>query len=158
MSWVFPPCYVAAVTAPSGREAVEQSWPGQRLGLPSAGPGAVAGWGRRIVAIVIDWMLSTLAASAFTGRSVLTPAEGVDRWLPLAIFAAEVYVLTVTLGGSAGQLVMRIHVQRLGGGRLDPVRTLLRTLLTLLVIPAVVYNRDQRGLHDLAADSVVVRR
>jgi hypothetical protein len=25
------------------------------------------------------------------------------------------------------------------------------------VIPPVVYNRDQRGLHDLAADSVTVR-
>ena len=38
------------------------------------------------------------------------------------------------------------------------MRAFVRTLLILLVIPAVIYNRDQRGLHDLAADSVVVRR
>jgi hypothetical protein len=49
-------------------------------------------------------------------------------------------------------------VRRVGGGSLDPIRALLRTVLILLVIPAVIYNRDQRGLHDLAVDSVVVRR
>jgi len=35
---------------------------------------------------------------------------------------------------------------------------LLRTLLICLVVPPVIYNRDRRGLHDLAAGTVTVRR
>jgi uncharacterized RDD family membrane protein YckC len=34
----------------------------------------------------------------------------------------------------------------------------IRAQLICLVIPAVIYDRDRRGLHDKAADTVVVRR
>src|SRR3954463_5957874 len=117
MSTVFPPCYVADVEAPS-----DQTWPGERLGLPRSGPGAIAGWGRRILALFVDWVLSSLVASVITGRSVASPAEGLERWLPLIIFALEVWVLTATLGASAGQLVAGVNVRRVNGGRLDALR------------------------------------
>jgi uncharacterized RDD family membrane protein YckC len=66
-------------------------------------------------------------------------------------------VLTSLAGGSAGQLLLRIRVVRTDGSRLDPARVLLRTVLICLVVPPVVYNPDQRGLHDLATDAVAVR-
>ncbi|MBA2444971.1 MAG: RDD family protein, partial [Nocardioidaceae bacterium] len=47
---------------------------------------------------------------------------------------------------------------RTAGEPLDIFRTLLRTALICLVIPPLVYNRDQQGLHDLAVDSIAVRR
>jgi uncharacterized RDD family membrane protein YckC len=34
----------------------------------------------------------------------------------------------------------------------------IRAFLLCLVIPAVVYDRDRRGLHDKAAQTIVVRR
>jgi hypothetical protein len=34
----------------------------------------------------------------------------------------------------------------------------VRTLLLVLVVPALIWDRDYRGLHDRAANSVVVRR
>jgi hypothetical protein len=34
---------------------------------------------------------------------------------------------------------------------------LVRTVLLVLVVPAVVYDRDYRGLHDRASNAVVVR-
>ncbi len=111
-----------------------------------------------MLALVIDWIASTLAASVFTGHSVLSPLVGWERWLPLTVFAVETIVLTATLGGSAGQLVTRVQVRRLDGARLDLLRATGRTLLLCLVIPPVIYNNDQRGLHDLAVDSVAVRR
>lgn len=111
-----------------------------------------------MLALFIDWIASTLVVSFFTGRSVLSPPEGFDRWLPLAVFAIEAIALTATLGGSAGQLLMRVQVRRLTGARLDPLRAAARTALICLVIPAVIYNGDQRGLHDLATDSIAVRR
>lgn len=135
----------------------DQEWPGQRLGLPQSGRGAVAGWGRRIVALIIDWALSMLAVGAFIGRDVWL-GKGVGQWGPLAVFAVEVWLLTSLLGASAGQLVMRLVIRRTTGESLDPLRALIRTVLICLVVPAVIYNRDQRGLHDLAVDSIALRR
>jgi hypothetical protein len=33
----------------------------------------------------------------------------------------------------------------------------VRTFLIVLVIPPLVFNRDGRGLHDLAVDSIALR-
>ncbi|MGH3367652.1 MAG: RDD family protein [Nocardioidaceae bacterium] len=133
-----------------------QGWPGERLGLPEGGPGAVAGWGRRLLAVAVDWFLSLMVVGAFVGTDVWS-GRGAVQWAPLAVFAAERWLLTSLLGGSAGQLLCRIRVTRTHGGLLGVERALVRTVLLCLVIPPVIYNRDQRGLHDLAVDSVTVR-
>ena len=165
VSVVFPPCYVAPVAAPessassaTGPPPGAQDWPGQRLGLPATGSGSVAGWGRRLLAIFIDWIAATLAVSVFTGHSVQSPLGGYERWLPLTVFAIETIVLTASLGGSAGQLICRVQVRRLDGARLDVLRAVGRTILVCLVVPPFIYNADQRGLHDLAVGSIAVRR
>ena len=41
----------------SASAGTESEYPGQRLGLPESGPGSVAGIGRRLGALVIDWLL-----------------------------------------------------------------------------------------------------
>jgi uncharacterized RDD family membrane protein YckC len=133
-----------------------QRWPGERLGFPQHGPGAVAGWGRRLLALAADWLGSMMVVGAVTGTDLWTGA-GAAQWAPLLVFAAERWLLTSLAGGSAGQLLTRIRVVRTDGRALDPARALLRALLVCLVIPPVVYNPDQRGLHDLAVDSVTVR-
>ena len=39
----------------------------------------------------------------------------------------------------------------------DPWRAVLRTFLLVLLIPAVIFDRDGRGLHDRLTDTAVVR-
>lgn len=137
--------------------ATPHQYAGERFGLPAAGHASVAGWGRRLLALSIDWLLSMLFVAAFLGAGAWT-AQGAGQWAPLLVFAAQRWVLTSLLGASAGQLMLRMRVVRTGGGRLDPVRVLVRTALVCLVIPAVIFNSDRQGLHDLVADSIVVRR
>ena len=123
-------------------------YPGERLGLPEAGPGSIARAGRRIVAIVIDWGIALLISNfAFAG----------DSWATLAIFAAEQILLVGTLGYSIGHRIAGIHVVKPGGGPAGPLAGLVRALLLCLVIPAVIFDPDQRGLHDRAMDTVLVR-
>jgi uncharacterized RDD family membrane protein YckC len=123
-------------------------YPGERLGLPESGRGSIARAGRRIVAIVIDWTLALLISNfLFSG----------DSWATLAVFAAEQILLIGTLGYSIGHRVMGIQVVRLGGTPAGPLAALVRTLLLCLVIPAVIFDPDQRGLHDKAAKTVLVR-
>ena len=123
-------------------------YPGERLGLPESGPGSIARAGRRIVAIIIDWTLALLISNfLFSG----------DSWATLAVFAAEQILLIGTLGYSIGHRAVGIHVVRLGGTPAGPLAALIRTLLLCLVIPAVIFDPDQRGLHDKAVKTVLVR-
>jgi hypothetical protein len=98
-----------------------------------------------------------LVVGAFVGQDVWS-GGGAAQFAPLAVFGVEAWILTALLGGSAGQLIVGVCIRRTSGGPLDLLRALLRTALICLVIPAVIYNRDQQGLHDLAVDSIAVRR
>ncbi|QWZ06415.1 RDD family protein [Nocardioides panacis] len=133
------------------------TYAGQRLGLPEAGRGSVASWGRRILALCVDWFASILVAGAIVGPGVLS-SHGWEAWMPLLVFLVEGTVLTPLVGGSFGQLLLRVAVVRLDRRPVNLLVALLRTLLICLVVPPVIYNRDRRGLHDLVAGTVTVRR
>lgn len=123
-------------------------WPGRRLGLPETGPRSIARPGRRIAALVIDYVPVVLISAAFFSY---------DAWANLAIFATLQIVSILLLGGGIGHMVLRMRVVPLAGGRLSWWRPIVRTLLLCLVIPAVIWDRDQRALHDLAAGTLLVR-
>ena len=133
------------------------SYAGQRLGLPETGRGSVASWGRRILALCVDWFASILVAGAIVGQGVLS-SHGWEAWMPLLVFLVEGSLLTPLVGGSFGQLLLRIAVVRLDRKPVNLLVAVLRTLLICLVVPPVIYNRDRRGLHDLVAGTVTVRR
>lgn len=133
------------VTSPA---PASSDWPGRRLGLPETGPRSIARPGRRIAALVIDYVPVVLISAAFFSY---------DAWANLAIFATLQIVSILLLGGGIGHLVLRMRVVPLAGGRLSWWRPIVRTLLLCLVIPAVIWDRDQRALHDLAAGTLLVR-
>ena len=123
--------------------------PGERLGLPEEGSGSVARPGRRFVALAVDWVGCLLVSNGFF--------DG-DPWATLGVFAL-LHVLTVgTIGASPGHALLGLRLRRLDGSWPGPLPALVRTVLLCLVVPAVVYDRDQRGLHDRAARTVLVRR
>ncbi|CAN5367175.1 RDD family protein [soil metagenome] len=124
-------------------------WPGKRLGLPEHGPRSVGRLGRRVLAIVIDWGFAVLVSVAFFHY---------DAWATLAVFAIEQVVFLLTLNGSIGHLVAGLRVVPLAGGYLGVWRPLARTALLCIVIPAVIWDRDQRGMHDRLVGTVLVRR
>ena len=142
---------------PPASAAAGPTYPGERLGLPEQGPGSVAGWGRRVLALAVDWLASMLVVAAFIGLDAWT-GRGLAQWGPMVVFWLEASVLTALLGGSFGQLVCRVTVVRLDGRPVNLMQALLRTLLICLVIPPLVFNRDQRGLHDLAVGTATLRR
>jgi uncharacterized RDD family membrane protein YckC len=118
-------------------------------------PGEVAGFGRRAVAIAIDWAASIgISLLLFPQVSYGSPESSVAV---LLIFAAEVILLTWLISSSFGQRIMGLAVLRTDGSRLSLPRVIGRTMLICLVIPAVVIDSYGRGLHDRAVDSVVLR-
>lgn len=76
----------------------------------------------------------------------------------LAIFALEIIVFTWLTGSSFGQRILGIAVVSETGSRLPLWRIIVRTALICIVIPALVYDSQRRGLQDLAVGSRVVMR
>ncbi len=135
------------------QQGVDFGYPGERLGFPQTGVASVARPGRRLVALTLDWFSALFIAKAFGSSMSYTQ----NSWLVLELFALQIMVLTSLIGSSFGQQIMGIGVRRLDGQRLTVPAVILRTLLILLVVPAVIYDRDGRGLHDKAVGSVVQR-
>ena len=115
-----------------------------------------ASWGRRVLALAVDWLASTLVVVALIGPGGWSE----DRFAGLytmAVFLGESAVLTWLAGGSFGKLATRLRVVREDGrGGLDLLRSLVRAVLVCLVIPPLVFRPDGRGLHDMAAGSSAV--
>ena len=128
--------------------AENESYPGAQFGLPEHGARSVAGLGRRLAALFIDWILSMVIGLAiFHSRG----------WTTLAIFTIEVYVLTALTGFTVGKRLLGIRVARLDGKPVGFVWALVRTLILLTVVPPLITDRDLRGLHDRAANTIVIR-
>jgi uncharacterized RDD family membrane protein YckC len=135
-------------------------YPGKQFGLPMSGPMSVAPMARRFAALILDWAASYLIASLIVRHNVFTvnDAHYQDaQWLALLIFVIEVYFLTASSGLTVGKRLVGIRVIRTNGTRPGFRWAALRTLLLLCVIPACLSDRDLRGLHDRAADTIVVR-
>jgi len=116
-----------------------------------------ASWGRRILALFVDWIASTLVVIAVVGWDDYQGGN-TSSFIVLGVFVLESAVLTALLGGSFGQVATRLRVVRADGGpgNIDPLRSLGRQVLIALVIPPLVFRPDGRGLHDLMAGSAVV--
>ncbi|MFC4591155.1 RDD family protein [Sphaerisporangium corydalis] len=132
---------------------VDLGRPGERLGLPAEGAGSIAGFGRRLAAIMIDWLICTWAIA----QGLLHAGPRSGAWVGLGVFALENVLLVGTLGSTFGMRLLGVRVAALGGGRPPFGAVLLRTLLLCLAVPALIWDRDQRGLHDRAAGTVVLR-
>ncbi len=126
---------------------------GERLGLPEHGPGSVAPIGRRFGALFVDWALCLLIAyGLLAGRDW----QAAGNWALGVLLVLS--VLTVgTVGFTPGKRLFRLRVVAENGDRLGLGRVLIRSVLLCLAIPALIWDRDGRGLHDRLSRSVQVR-
>jgi uncharacterized RDD family membrane protein YckC len=132
---------------------VDFGYRGQQLGLPEEGPGSIARPGRRLGALAVDWGLCVLIA-----YGLITDGYGqaTSNWALLLFFLMS--VLTVgTVGFTPGKRLFGLRVVTLETGTVNPLRALLRSALLCVAIPALIWDRDGRGLHDRLAGTVEVR-
>lgn len=115
-----------------------------------------APWGRRILALFVDWVACLAVVEGLVAAGVL--AGNPNGLGTLALFVVESALFTAVAGGSFGKLATRLRVVR-HDGRGQPVsllRALVRSVLVALLVPPLL-TFDGRGLHDVAAGTRTVR-
>jgi len=102
-----------------------------------------------LAGISIDWALAYAIAYSFYAA---------DPLAIIVIFVIEQYIFLLFFSGSIGHLAVGIRVVPLRPVWIGPLRPLIRSISLALVIPAVIWDKDQRGFHDKVAGTVLVRR
>jgi uncharacterized RDD family membrane protein YckC len=125
---------------------------GERLGMPQVGAGALAGFGRRLGAFAIDSVVANLLAGLFTAP------HKPGALAVLLAFLAQAAVLLATAGQTLGMRILGMRLVRAHDfGRPSPGWVVVRTVLLALLVPALIWDRDGRGMHDKAAGTALVR-
>jgi uncharacterized RDD family membrane protein YckC len=113
--------------------------------------GVLATLNQRFGALLVDWLLCLLITWPF-GRPGWT-----GMWALLVLVAEYVFFVGL-FGQTPGMRLLGIRcLSAISGKTLGAPRALLRSLLLVLVIPALIMDDYGRGLHDRAAGSVVTK-
>lgn len=136
----------------------DQSYPGERLGLPAEGPGSVATQGKRLLGTVVDLLASVLLGGLVIlfGLHVSPFVRGL---INSGVYIVEVLLLSAFTGQTIGMRFTHTKMLWRDGGD-PPLRwALFRVVLTIFPVPFVLtllLDDDTRGLHDRAAGTVIV--
>ncbi len=116
-----------------------------------------ASWGRRVLALLVDWVASTLVAAVIFGPDVVR-SSGATQFATVGVYVIESALFTWLLGGSFGKIATGLRVVPADGVMrpLNPLRLLARQVLVALVIPPLVFRPDGRGLHDVLTGTATV--
>jgi uncharacterized RDD family membrane protein YckC len=136
-----------------------QAYRGEKIGLPREGRGSLAATGPRLTAFVVDALASGLVAALFVHKSgAHTFADRLPGTWSLIPFALDYIVGTLVAGRTLGMYLLGLRLIRVEKDvPVDPGRAVLRTALLALFVPALVFDRDGRGMHDRLTDTAVVR-
>jgi hypothetical protein len=131
------------------------TYAGAALGLPASGSGSLARLGRRFVGVLVDWLVAQLVV--FVVARDAFGAAGAASFLPLAVFAVLTVLSLSVVAATFGHYVMGLQLRQVRPGSF-PLQVIVRTALLCLFLPAVLTAKDGRGLHDVLAGTVLVRR
>ena len=110
--------------------------------------------GRRMLGVLIDWLMSYAIAIGFFVEFG-EPSMGAVVFL---IFTAE-YLLFAALGGATpGHRVVGLKIVRFSdGGMPTPLHALIRTGLLVLVLTAITFDHNGRGINERLSNTVLIR-
>lgn len=160
----------------------EVEYRGADLGLPETGPGSIAGGWRRVMGLLVDWIVAGVLAFVFVGPRgayeqnghVYSAFEMTVRAISLPQFITwfVVGVLAVAVFGyTPGQFAVGTRVARVDFGAqrgaaeaagTEPraavgiVRALFRQLLIPFLVPALINDYNGRAMHDRATGTAIV--
>mgnify|MGYP003353167468 CR=1 FL=1 len=125
------------------------------LGLGMRNELSRASYGRRFLALWIDWLIALFSSGLLIPIYSSSLSSTLTRFV---IFLFEVSLVTSLGGGSIGQRLLKLRVLSWPDYLfVKPGYISIRTLLILLVVPTFFTDANGRGLHDRIAKTVVMK-
>jgi uncharacterized RDD family membrane protein YckC len=110
--------------------------------------------GRRMLGVLIDWLMSYAIAIGFFVEFG-EPSMGAVVFL---IFTVQYLIFTVLGGATPGHRITGLKVVRFSdGGMATPIQALIRTGLLILIITAITFDQNGRGINERLSNTVLVR-
>ena len=79
-------------------------------------------------------------------------------WTVLALFFAEIAILSALQGATLGHRVFGVKIIRFAdGGAITPIQALIRSALLVTVVFAITFDENGRGLHERFSGTVLTR-
>ena len=110
--------------------------------------------GRRMLGVLIDWLMSYAIAIGF----FVEFGESSMGAVVFLIFTAQ-YLLFAALGGATpGHRVVGLKIVRFSdGGMPTPLQALIRTGLLVLIVTAITFDHNGRGINERLSNTVLIR-
>jgi uncharacterized RDD family membrane protein YckC len=113
-----------------------------------------------MLGITIDWLAAYAVTLGFFsgGGNFLERTRGVGGTV-LIVVAIE-YLVLVSFGGSSfGHRIVGLKVVRFSdGGAVTPLQSLIRTMLMIIIITAITFDENGRGINERLSNTVLVKR
>ena len=112
--------------------------------------------GRRFAALMVDWLACYFIVAASAGGIGAMASN--RSWMVLALFFAEVTILSALQGATLGHRLFGMKIVRFSdGGMISPRQALIRSALLVTVVFAITFDENGRGIHERFSGSVLTR-
>ena len=110
--------------------------------------------GRRMLGVLIDWLMSYAIAVGF----FVEFGDSSMGAVVFLVFTAQ-YLFFAALGGATpGHRIVGLKIVRFSdGGIPTPVQALIRTGLLILIITAITFDQNGRGINERLSNTVLVK-
>jgi uncharacterized RDD family membrane protein YckC len=116
--------------------------------------------GRRALGITIDWLAAyAITLGFFSGRGDFFERSRGAGGTVLLVMALE-YLVLVTFGGASfGHRIVGLKVVRFSdGGAATPIQALIRTVLLIVIVTAITFDENGRGINERLSNTVLIKR
>jgi len=115
--------------------------------------------GRRLLGITLDWLAAYAVTLGFFAGSgtLLERSRGVGGTVLLVLIFE--YLVLVSFGGASfGHRIVGLKVVRFSdGGVVTPLQALIRTALLVIIITAITFDENGRGINERFSNTVLVK-
>jgi hypothetical protein len=124
---------------------------------PRPEPGTPATYGKRFVALFLDWILCLLVGGVLATLTGVLASASLRGFWAYPVLILEYGIFVGLWGQTPGMRLARIRCAPVDrDGVIGVPRALLRGLLLCLIVPPLVIGPGGRGWHDRAARSVML--
>lgn len=112
------------------------------------------GQGRRMLGLLIDWALCYFIAWGFFAE----PGTGAFTPIVYFLYLGQYLFFSILGGATPGHRIVGLKIVRFADGQMPtPKQALIRSALLAIVITAITFDQNGRGINERFSGTVLIR-